>query len=314
MPGKQIKTFAIPVLFAGAIGIAFAPIFVRLSEVGPAATAFYRLLFAVPLLWAWTRGDVYSAARGRRDAPKKPQTRYEWKWICLAGLFFAGDLAVWHWSITFTTVANATLFANFAPIFVTFGAWILFKERITWLFVWGLAFALGGAALLIGISFGLGERQVLGDGLGLITAVFYAGYILSIKRVRSMFSTSVTMLWSGIVTCIALFVIAFLTEDRMLAASLYGWSVLVGLAVISHAGGQAMIAYALAHLPASFASVGLLLQPAAAALLAWIVLDETLGPLQGAGGVLVLTGIFLAWRGSSIRPESAVKPTENVNP
>ena len=298
---KSTKTFALPVLFLGAIGIAFAPIFVRLSEVGPVTTAFYRLLFAVPMLWVWTQIDIKTAARKQRDKPKVPQSRYEWKWVCLAGLFFAGDLAVWHWSIVFTTVANATLFANFAPIFVTFGAWLLFKERISSLFILGLIFALSGAALLIGISFGLGPEQVLGDALGLLTAVFYAGYILSIKQVRTMFSTSVTMMWSGIITCAALFVIAFLTEDQLLASTLYGWSVLIGLALVSHTGGQALIAYALAHLPASFASVALLLQPTTAAFLAWVILGEALGLLQGVGGILVLTGIFLAWRASPIK-------------
>jgi drug/metabolite transporter (DMT)-like permease len=298
---SKIKTFALPVLFLGAIGIAFAPIFVRLSETGPVTTAFYRLFFAIPMLWIWSQIDIRSAARKQRQKPRVPRTRYEWKWVFLAGLFFAGDLAVWHWSIVFTTVANATLFANFAPIFVTFGAWLLFKEHISWLFLFGLVFALSGAALLIGVSFGLGSQQVLGDALGLLTAVFYAGYILSIKQVRSMFSTSVTMMWSGIITCVALFIIAFLSEDQLLAYTLYGWSVLIGLALVSHTGGQAMIAYALAHLPASFASVALLLQPATAALLAWVILGETLGLIQGFGGILVLIGIFLAWRASPLK-------------
>lgn len=299
--GTTVKTFALPVLFLGAIGIAFAPIFVRLSELGPVTTAFYRLLIAVPMLWVWSQIDISIAARKQLKKPKGPRSRYEWKWVCLAGMFFAGDLAVWHWSIVYTTVANATLFANFAPIFVTFGAWLLFKERITWVFITGLLFALGGAAMLIGVSFGIGSQQVLGDMLGLLTAVFYAGYILSIKQVRTMFSTSVAMMWSGIITCTALFVIAFLSEDQLLATTLYGWSILIGLALVSHTGGQALIAYALAHLPASFASVALLLQPAAAALLAWIILNETLGLLQAFGGVLVLIGIFLAWRASPLK-------------
>jgi drug/metabolite transporter (DMT)-like permease len=298
---KSTRSFALPILFLGAIGIAFAPIFVRLSEVGPVATAFYRLFLAIPMLLIWTQIDVHSASRKQRAKPRVPQTKYEWKWVCLAGLFFAGDLAVWHWSIVFTTVANATLFANFAPIFVTFGAWLLFKEKITVPFIIGLFFALGGAALLIGISFGQSSGQVLGDALGLLTAVFYAGYILSIKQVRTMFSTSVTMMWSGIVTAIVLFIIAITTEDQILAVTLYGWSVLIGLALVSHTGGQTMIAYALAHLPASFASVALLLQPAVAALLAWVILGESLGLLQGTGGVLVLIGIFLAWRASPVR-------------
>ena len=44
---------ALIALFAGALAIAFAPIFVRLSEVGPTATAFWRVALATPVLAAW---------------------------------------------------------------------------------------------------------------------------------------------------------------------------------------------------------------------------------------------------------------------
>ena len=69
---------------------------------------------------------------------------------------------------------------------------------------------------------------------------------------------------------------------------------------ISHAAGQGLIAYALAHLPAAFSSVSLLFQPVMAALFAWLLLAEALVPLQIAGGVVVLAGIYLARRGSSM--------------
>jgi drug/metabolite transporter (DMT)-like permease len=75
--------------------------------------------------------------------------------------------------------------------------------------------------------------------------------------------------------------------------------VLAALAFISHAAGQGLIAYALAHLPAAFSSVSLLFQPVMAALFAWAVLAEPLAPLQIAGGIVVLLGIYLARRGSS---------------
>ena len=68
---------------------------------------------------------------------------------------------------------------------------------------------------------------------------------------------------------------------------------------MSHAAGQGLIAYALAHLPAAFSSVGLLLQPVVAALFAWLLLAEPLAALQVAGGLIVLAGIYLARRGSA---------------
>ena len=80
-----------------------------------------------------------------------------------------------------------------------------------------------------------------------------------------------------------------------------GWGVLLGLGIISHVGGQGLIAYALAHLPAGFSSVGLLFQPVVAAILAWIVLSEPLGVMRIAGGITVLAGIALASR-SQPRP------------
>jgi drug/metabolite transporter (DMT)-like permease len=84
----------------------------------------------------------------------------------------------------------------------------------------------------------------------------------------------------------------------MLPASAYGWWILVGLALVTHAAGEGLIAYALAHLPAAFSSVGLLLQPVVAACFAWLLLSEPLLPLQIAGGLVVLAAIWLARRAS----------------
>ncbi len=85
---------AFTALVAGAVAIAFAPIFVRLSELGPTATAFYRLALALPLLWLW----VGRERRVKREQ-RRPSSRRDAFQLALAGLFFAADLAVWHWSI-----------------------------------------------------------------------------------------------------------------------------------------------------------------------------------------------------------------------
>jgi drug/metabolite transporter (DMT)-like permease len=137
------QRIALITLVLGACAIGFAPIFVRLSEVGPAATASYRLLIALPVFWLW-------ASLERPTAKGSPRRWSNAGGLVLAGLFYAGDLALWHWSIRYTTVANATLLTNLAPIFVTAGAWLLFRERITRGFLAGLAIALTGTALLVG--------------------------------------------------------------------------------------------------------------------------------------------------------------------
>ncbi len=288
---RRSVRIAFVALLSGALGISFAPIFVRLSELGPSATAFYRLSFAVPFLMLWMSLENRGAA-----APRRPSRAADYRGLILAGLFFAGDLAVWHWSIRLTSVANATLLANAAPIFVTLCGWLLFGERFTLTFLAGMGVALTGTAVLMGSSVSLGLDHLLGDGLGLLTAVFYAAYLLAVKRLRSEFSTATIMTWSGVVGALALLPITLLSGEGLIAPTAYGWGVLLALALLSHTVGQSLIAYALAHLPAAFTSVSLLLQPAAAAVLAWLILSEPLGPLQGLGGVVVLAGIAVAHR------------------
>ena len=106
------------------------------------------------------------------------------------------------------------------------------------------------------------------------------------------------MTWSGLVTCIGLVPVTLISGESFVAPTLFGWAVLAGLALISQAGGQSMIAYAFAHLPAAFGSVGLLLQPVLAAIIAWFLFDESLSFLQLSGGLVVIVGIYFARRGS----------------
>jgi drug/metabolite transporter (DMT)-like permease len=100
-------------------------------------------------------------------------------------------------------------------------------------------------------------------------------------------------------TALILLPVALASGETMLPAGARGWMVLLGLAWITHAAGQGLIMFALAHLPAAFSSVGLLLQPVLAAGFAWVLLTEPLSTLQIAGGAVVLAGIYLARRGSA---------------
>jgi drug/metabolite transporter (DMT)-like permease len=220
--------------------------------------------------------------------------------LLAAGFAFAGDLGFWHWSIQFTSVANSTLLANLASLFVTLAAWIFWRQRPSALFAAGLAAALAGVGLLVHTSLQFSASALLGDALGVVTAVFYAGYILAVKDLRDRGAgTLYVMAMTTTLTALFLLPVALASGETLLPQSAAGWLKLAGLAWISHCAGQGLIAYSLAHLPAAFSSVSLLFQPVMAALFAWILLAEPLVPLQIAGGAVVLVGIYLARRGSS---------------
>lgn len=301
-------------LLLGATGIGFAPILVRLSEVGPSATAFYRLFLSLPVLWVWMRlesrdpvtnpaaASLESAANppGKRTrANQAAQLRSHAGTLALAGFFFAADLAFWHWSIRWTTVANSTLITNFAPILVTLGARFIFLERITVALLVGLALAILGGILLVGASLQITRDYVVGDFLALVTAFFYAAYLLTVKYLRRRFSTPTILLFSGLVSSPLLLGAAMLSREPLLAGTVRGWFVLLMLAWVSQVGGQGLITYGMAHLTASFTAVSLLLQPVVAAVLAWLILDEQLTWLHAMGGAVILTGIAVASRGNA---------------
>ncbi|HEY0336097.1 MAG TPA: DMT family transporter [Burkholderiales bacterium] len=282
----RARTIAIGALLGGAAAIGTSALFVKVSEAGPVSTAFWRVLLALPVLFAWARLERGNAATA--------ETRDSTGLMLLAGFFFAGDLAVWHWSIVLTSVANATLLANCAPIFVTIAAWMLLGRRPSLFFVVGLATALAGMALLLRGDFHRGGSAMIGDGLGIVTALFYAAYQLTVTRVRESVSTARVMAVSGAVTALILLPIALVSGERFVPVTAHGWLLLLGLALIAQAAGQSLIAYAMAHLPPDLSSVSLLLQPVIAGALAWLLLGEALTSLAIAGAVLVLIGIRIA--------------------
>ena len=277
-------------LLAGGCAIAFAPIFVRLSDTGPVASAFWRCALAVPFLWTWVLW--------RRDTPAPGASRHL-RPLVLAGIFFACDLSVWHFSILLTSVANATVLANLTPIVVTLAGWLLWKRAVTRTFLVGMFVAIAGMFVLVGPNFASAGRALAGDALGALTAVFYGSYFLAIKAARdARASTARLMAWSTTITALALLPIAPLFPQPFFPASGPGWAVLFGLALVTQVLGQGLIAYAFAHLPASLSSVSLLIQPVMAALFAWILFGEAIGPVQFAGAAIVLAGIWIARKAS----------------
>lgn len=232
--------------------------------------------------------------------PRAKAARYgaQWPLLLAAGVAFAGALGFWHASLQLTSVANSTLLSSLAAIFVTLAAWVFLRERPGGLFLAGLAAALAGAGLLVHTSLELTRTGVVGDALGVVTAIFYAGYLLAVKALRDRGETTLyLMAVTSTITAAFLFPAAFASGDQILPATAYGWWILVGLALVSHAAGQGLIAYALAHRRAAFPSVSLLSQPVLAAFFAYLVLSESLVPLQILGGLVVLAGILLARRG-----------------
>lgn len=286
-----VRGRALGALLLGACCIGGAPILVRISEVGPLATAFWRLSMAlVPI------GAVF-ASHHERVQHTLPRRLPEHLLAALPGVFLAADLSAWQVALGMTTVANATLLVNMAPIFVTLGGWLLLGLSVTGPFLVGLVTSLAGVLVLDRGGAATSGTHLRGDAIALVAAVFYAGYLLLLGQARRRFPTIVIMQWSTIAAAAFTLPLAFVLESSTVPATLAGWAVVIALGWIGHAAGQGLIAFSMAWLPATYSSLTLLMQPVIATILAWILLGEHLTGLQAAGGLVVLCGIAIANRG-----------------
>src|SRR4051812_362661 len=120
--GMNVSALPLLALLAAGLALGLSPIFVRLSEVGPLVSGFYRLPLAAPFFWLIGPLDPPPQRGG------EPISLRDRSLILLAGLTFAADIACWHLGIAYTSVADATLLANMAPLFVAGAAWALFGQ------------------------------------------------------------------------------------------------------------------------------------------------------------------------------------------
>jgi drug/metabolite transporter (DMT)-like permease len=280
---------AVLALFTGACVIGVAPILVRLADAGPAAIGFWRLLFSLPLLFA-----LAARSGAGVGGPFRLGT--------LAGIAYALDLGFWHYGIANTSVGKATVLTNLTPIVVTAVAWIFLKQRPARLFLLAVSLAVAGAwimAMAKGLG-AVGPNPALGDALSVATAFWYALYFIAVGAARREASAARVMFWSSLTGVPLLLGAALLLGERVLPGSAGGWAACLGLGIV-HVAGQGSIAWALGRLPASVASVTVLVQPVVAAFLGWILFDELFSAWQTVGAAIALTGVVLAQWASRTR-------------
>ncbi|RED37436.1 drug/metabolite transporter (DMT)-like permease [Rhodopseudomonas thermotolerans] len=269
--------------------LATGGIFVKLSALDPIATGAWRIGLALPIAYAW------QALERRRDhAPEHARDARQILLLWLAGACLGLDLALWNVSFHYTTVANANLLANLVPFVVVPVAWLVYRETISRLFVAGFAIALCGVTILLSPKLGASSGALFGDALALMTALFYGSYLLLVSGLRRTISSGRIMYLTSFGSLSILVPLALLFEHRLFPVRLSDLWPLIGLALLAHLGGQGLLAACLRYIPAGLSSVLVLMQPVVAALYAWMLFGESLGPVELLGVAVCLTGIYVA--------------------
>ncbi|MBN2124677.1 MAG: DMT family transporter [Deltaproteobacteria bacterium] len=284
---KRKRLVGVLQLAGGAAMISFSAVFVKLAHVGPTMAGFYRVLFGGIILAVMVR------ARGEKLIHEKG--------YLLAGLlsaaFFALDLSLWHRSITYVGPGLATLLANFQVFFLAALGILVFKEIPSWRLLASIPLAMIGLYLIVGVTWDqLGEGYKLGVLLGLITALCYTAYILTLRKTRSLTTNASSLSTIALVSLLAALIMgleALVQGESFAIPDLQSWSALLAYGVVSQVLGWVLISAGLLKVAASQVGLVLLLQPTLAFLWDILFFSRPTVFVEILGAALALLAIYL---------------------
>jgi drug/metabolite transporter (DMT)-like permease len=297
----------------GAACISSSAVLMKLASTSPSLTALGRCVFALPLLGALV---MYERRRGARALPARG------RWLArLAGAFLAADLIVWSHTIDAIGAGLGTVVTNLEVLIISLMAWAFLGERPRRSLVLASPVMLAGLVLVGGLADlghgrAYGTDPALGVGLGMIVAVLYAIYILTLRQATFTGVTGETTgprvavaapLFEATLGCaVTAALLAVVLHDYRLGPAwpALGWLAL--LALTSQVIGWLLITVSMPRLPAGIIGALLLVQPAGSVALSYAILGERPSALQLVGVALILTGVLVAVGGRS-QPNAAAE-------
>ncbi len=276
------RSIAFPMLLTGSAILSAGPLLVRLADVGPIQSAFWRVGLAIAPLFLLAR----------LTAVPRPAERAATHlgWFIAAGFFFAADLAAWHLGIERTTLANSALFANGVSFLYPLWGFAVARTWPSPRAGGALLLAATGLALLMGLSADVSPRHLAGDLLCLLAALFYTGYLIVMDHARGATSALSALARSTLASSLMLLPIAYLAPGAFWPQD---WTPLLLLALGSQVLGQGLIIFALPHLSPLASGLGLLVQPLLSAAFGWFWFYERLGFAEALGMSAILAALVL---------------------
>ncbi|MFN8486901.1 MAG: DMT family transporter [Caldilineaceae bacterium] len=284
------------VLTGGVLIVSTASILIRLAQqqgVPSLTIAAGRLGFAALLLTplAWWQAGKELRSLSRRDY-----------WLGgLSGLFLAIHFATWISSLAYTSVASSAALVSTNPLWVGIASFLIFKEKVGRATFIGIGLTLLGSLLIIFSDSSTAAQThftapLLGNGLALTGAVTVTAYFLIGRRLRQRLSLLAYIWLAYTSAAFFLFVASGFGGQGLFGLKPLPYLLLLGLAIGPQLLGHTSFNWSLRHLSATFVAIALLAEPIGSALLAWLIFGEGFAPLQMAGFVLLLVGIYVAAR------------------
>ena len=277
-------------LFLGAVLISLSPVWVKLVSVSPTTSGFYRVAIGsvtVAILMVFARQKLRLSKRA-------------WILVGLAGAFFSLDLFFWHRSIIYVGPGLATLLANFQVFIMMSAGVLLLRQKPSATQLLAVPLALLGLVMIVGLDWqSLPGDYRLGVIFGLLTAIMYAGYLLSLRGARVNSDNRLPLAEVAVVSfvCTVLLMIIAHIEGVSLAvpdSADIKWLLCYG--ILSHSFGALLLASSLPHVSTTEAGLALLLQPTLSFVWDVLFFGRPMQPIEIAGAAIALIAIYLGSR------------------
>lgn len=293
----------------GVLAIAWSAIFVRWAKMPGISSAFYRTAMAALVLWPL----LLALRRGRGGLT----ARTFWM-TTLGGVFFAGDVGLWNIAVLHTSAGNATFLSNCAPVFVGLFLWAVTRRMPSRRFWTALAVALAGTALIV-----MGDlRHTVGrpgeragaDALAIAASICFALFLVITGLLRDRCDTAVLVALSTTASAVTLLAASRAGHFSLAVPDAASWWALAGLGLVCQVGGYFGLTYALGHLPTTVTSILFLTVAPLTATFAWMIFGERMGPLEIAGGVMLLLAAWIVGRRGKDSTPSPLREAEAMPP
>lgn len=272
---------AFPALLLGNVALAFGPWLVRLADVGPVATGFWRLALALPFLLLIARLTGQPAHWPRRALVAT---------VAIAAFFYSLDLAAWNAGIRLTKLGNSTLFGNSGSfVFAIYGL-VLARQAPSVRQGFALLLAVAGATLLMGASYEVSQKNFAGDLLTLAAGLLYGGYLVFVERGRTELKPLPLLILATAFSLPILLLISLGLDERLWPTN---WTPLLVFALSSQIIGQGLLVYSIGTLPPLVVGLALLTQPAISAAVGWIAYREMLSSTDILGALGIAAALVL---------------------
>ncbi|MBU1565346.1 MAG: DMT family transporter [Proteobacteria bacterium] len=288
---------AILQMLAGAFLISFSAIFVRLADVAPTCSGFYRVFFGFLFLL------VIAIFKKDLTKPRPLQIIL----IAFCGLTFALDLFFWHESIIYIGPGLATLLGNFQVFLLAATAIFFFGEKARPRFLASLPIAILGLFLIVGLDWQrLSNTYKTGVYFGLLTALCYTVYLLSLKKIQIEGSRSpvFSLMLVSLFCAFFLGLKMTLTGDSFHIPNLKSLLSLLCLGFFCQTIGWMLIAGALSKIQTSLIGLMLLLQPSLSFFWDVLFFSRPTSFVNWIGVFLTLAAIYMGLTGKAPRGSS----------